>query len=76
MPRSRFIRCEDGSQIQIRHISRLFVQEDVVRGTATVMASLPGPAHPFVVYRSDNRNAAQVWLDILVDQVEAGGVAV
>jgi hypothetical protein len=71
----KWLRCDDGSYIQVRHITRLFVQEDIVADCAWICASIPGPAHPFKIaqFRESDysaHNNAVFWLNDLIDRLE------
>lgn len=71
--RSKFILCENGSYLLVRNITRLFVQTDEIKRTGVIKASTVGPAMPFVVASYDNKLAAKVALQELVDRIEKGG---
>lgn len=68
---NKYIRCDDGSYLAVRHVSRLFVQEDVTTDTGVLKASIPGPAHPFTVAKYDSARDAQIALLDLIERIEA-----
>lgn len=72
MVKCKFIRCENGSYLLIRNITRLFVQTDEVRRTGVIKASTIGPAMPFTVAQYDNKLTAEVALQELIDRIEKG----
>lgn len=66
----KFIRCENGSFLLIRNITRLFVETDNIKKTAAIKASTVGPALPFTVATYDNTNQADTGLYMMVNWIE------
>lgn len=62
----RWIFAEDGSAIQACHVTRIFYDYDVTRKAYTVKVSIPGPAHPFTVFRYDTQSQAEEAIKDLV----------
>lgn len=65
----RFIRCEDGSYLHVRNITRLAVQTDY-DDKSRIKAHHNGPAMPFTVAQFETSREAQNWLRDLVDRLE------
>lgn len=68
--KDKWIRCEDGSYLQIRRIHRLSVQENVVDGIAAVKAHISGMQHPYTIANYENTQCAQNALMLLIDRLE------
>lgn len=65
----KFIRCEDGSYVHVRNVTRLSV-EVAYDDKATIRAHHNGPSMPFTVARFETSREAQSWLMDLVDRIE------
>jgi hypothetical protein len=68
--RLKFIRCDDGSQLLIENITRLFINDDPVSKMSEIKASTVGPALPFTVTKIGGRQAAELYLLDLVQKIE------
>lgn len=66
----KFIRCDDGSQLLIENITRLFINDDPVSKMSEIKASTVGPALPFTVTKIGGRQAAELYLLDLVQKIE------
>jgi len=71
----RFIRCEDGSYVHVRNVTRLSV-EVTYDDKATIKAHHNGPSMPFTVARFETSRDANSWLMDLVDRIECAAPAV
>lgn len=70
----RWIWAEDGSAIQVHHITRLFITMDAVakHGSYVLKASLAGPAQPYVISRHETYEIADEALkDLIVGRGES-----
>lgn len=66
----KFIRCEDGSYIHIRNITRLAIQSEY-NDKATIRAHHNGQAMPFTVAQFETTRHAEAWLMDLVERIES-----
>lgn len=69
MTRIKFIRCEDGSYVYVRNLTRLSLSTDYDDKTK-IKAHTVGPAMPHVIASFDSAKDAQFWLMDLVDRIE------
>ena len=70
-PRNKFIRCEDGSYVHVKNVTRLSLQTDFHDQTK-IMAHHNGPGMPFPVAEFSARKDAQLWLTDLIERIEFG----
>lgn len=68
---NKFIRCEDGSYVLVRNVTRLSIDTDY-DDKSRVKAHVIGPAMPFTVATFSARKDAQLWLLDLVERLEHG----
>jgi len=71
----RFIRCEDGSYVHVRNVTRLSV-EVTYDDKATIKAHHNGPSMPFTVAEFGTSRDASSWLMDLIDRIECAAPAV
>jgi hypothetical protein len=66
----RYLRCSDGSRVNVDHVNRFFIQADITHHEAKIMASVSGPQMPFTIFKCDSEEDAQNVLDELVTKLE------
>lgn len=66
----KFIRCEDGSYVYVKNVTRLSVETDTLSDKSKIKAHHNGPSMPFTVADFETRREAEMWLLDLVDRIE------
>lgn len=66
----RFIKCDDGSYLYVRNITRVFITTDVTDENAIIKASVIGPAMPFTVTKYPDKHQAELALVDLILRLE------
>jgi len=67
---AKFIYCTDGSYLNVRNITRIWVAEDTITARGVIKASTIGPAMPFTVAEYETGDRAAEVLRNLIDLVE------
>jgi hypothetical protein len=66
----RYIRTQHSGNLNVDHITRLFVETDVIGENAIIKASTVGPQMPFIIARCDSEEAAGNLLEELTRKLE------
>ena len=65
-----FIRCEDGSYLRVKAVTRIYAQEEVISGKGLIYAVAPGPQLPYIVYSYETLHDAEAALSMLIASIE------
>lgn len=68
-----FVHCDSGSYLSLEHITRLFVETDVVGCRPRIMANVIGMEFPQCVQRCETAEDAETLLAQLVATLEGRG---